>query len=776
MMLADFTPPPPPEPLSSGGVLANYVLISALLAFALAQFSKLFTSWYKEKRWDLKQLVGSGGMPSSHSATVSALAAAVGYHDGTGGSLFAVALVLACVVMYDATGVRLQAGRQAERSCTCCTGKAEISGEECESETGFAGQNKENTKETQSLRHLKLSFPVFKEGSDPLEWLRDCEEYFAIYDVCDGKKSAIAAMHLSGIPRFGELDTNLVFDKFKTLLQTSSVEEYFDDFERSIGQVLKKIPSLTMEYLEKFIGGLQNDIKGMIWLLEQALKLARYYEQNLHNQPRKYNSYGSSYKSGDSSTVSAKAAVASNGASASIKSPLLIQSKNPEVESSKPRPLTYSQREERRQKRLEIENEYEGAPKFDEYADDTNEDWQDNEILLSALKMEKNTRKQPLQYKGTCNGKEVKVLIDGGNTGNLVSTRLCANQGIQTEEVTPVVIMLPNGDSLSCSTKCPDFTFQIDQETFNIEVWKEKEVALNVDSTFELKGSCHNMIVVTPVWMEQLIESYEDDEDIKSIIGEVAEVKGETVRKPGLLQPSSISQEPWREIAMDFITGLPKSQGFEVIWVVVDRFSRHIPGQGWIHTNLSSLEAMLTEKQQQWSELRELLETAPVGMKSYADSNRSERVFAVGDWVYLKLQPYRQVTVAIRKNLKLSAKFFGPYEILEKIGSVAYKLGLPEISRVHPVFHVSQLKRAVGQAKVHRQLPQVTQHGTFDLSPRGNWTVEVLNQIVYELPSEHPLAESRPLHELLGHTPPQVIAGGLLGIITATFVHVVTSL
>ncbi|XP_074321852.1 uncharacterized protein LOC141659031 [Apium graveolens] len=114
MMLADFTPPPPPEPLSSGGVLANYVLISALLAFALAQFSKLFTSWYKEKRWDLKQLVGSGGMPSSHSATVSALAAAVGYHDGTGGSLFAVALVLACVVMYDATGVRLQAGRQAE--------------------------------------------------------------------------------------------------------------------------------------------------------------------------------------------------------------------------------------------------------------------------------------------------------------------------------------------------------------------------------------------------------------------------------------------------------------------------------------------------------------------------------------------------------------------------------------------------------------------------------------------------------------------------------------
>ncbi|KAM7487176.1 hypothetical protein LguiB_024660 [Lonicera macranthoides] len=100
--------------MSSSSLFTNFPLISALVAFALAQSIKVFTSWYKEKRWDLKQLIGSGGMPSSHSATVTALAAAVGYHDGFGGTLFATALVLACVVMYDATGVRLQAGRQAE--------------------------------------------------------------------------------------------------------------------------------------------------------------------------------------------------------------------------------------------------------------------------------------------------------------------------------------------------------------------------------------------------------------------------------------------------------------------------------------------------------------------------------------------------------------------------------------------------------------------------------------------------------------------------------------
>lgn len=99
---------------SSESILTNYPLISAFLAFAIAQSIKFFTSWYKERRWDLKQLVGSGGMPSSHSATVAALAMAIGFQGGFGGSLFSIALILACVVMYDATGVRLQAGRQAE--------------------------------------------------------------------------------------------------------------------------------------------------------------------------------------------------------------------------------------------------------------------------------------------------------------------------------------------------------------------------------------------------------------------------------------------------------------------------------------------------------------------------------------------------------------------------------------------------------------------------------------------------------------------------------------
>ncbi|XP_008801866.1 uncharacterized membrane protein YuiD-like [Phoenix dactylifera] len=109
-----LSPPSTSSSAANSNFLQNYPLISALLAFAIAQSTKFFVTWYKEKRWDAKQLIGSGGMPSSHSATVTALAVAIGIKDGFGSSTFAVAAIFAIVVMYDAFGVRLHAGRQAE--------------------------------------------------------------------------------------------------------------------------------------------------------------------------------------------------------------------------------------------------------------------------------------------------------------------------------------------------------------------------------------------------------------------------------------------------------------------------------------------------------------------------------------------------------------------------------------------------------------------------------------------------------------------------------------
>src|SRR5579859_858908 len=94
-------------------LLANRVLIAALLAWFLAQIIKLPLHYLLHHEWNWALLLSSGGMPSSHTALVTGAFMAVGLQEGFNTPLFAVAFVVAMIVVYDATGVRRAAGDQA---------------------------------------------------------------------------------------------------------------------------------------------------------------------------------------------------------------------------------------------------------------------------------------------------------------------------------------------------------------------------------------------------------------------------------------------------------------------------------------------------------------------------------------------------------------------------------------------------------------------------------------------------------------------------------------
>ncbi|GJR35041.1 putative reverse transcriptase domain-containing protein [Tanacetum coccineum] len=264
-----------------------------------------------------------------------------------------------------------------------------------------------------------------------------------------------------------------------------------------------------------------------------------------------------------------------------------------------------------------------------------------------------------------------------------------------------------------------------------------------------------------------------------------AKVKADHQRPSGLLVQPDIPQWKWDNITMDFVTKLAKSsQGYDTIWVIVDRltkFAIFVPmretdplkkmarmylkevvtrhgiltheksertiqtledmlracvidfGKGWVnhfplvefsynnsyHASIKAapFEALYGRKCRSpvcWAEVGQVQLTGPElvqettekiiqikqrmqvardRQKSYANLKRKPMEFQVGDKVMLKVSPWKGV-VRFGKRGKLNPRYVGPFKVLEKVRSVAYKLELPEeLSRVHNTFHVSNLKK-----------------------------------------------------------------------------------
>lgn len=106
----------------------------------------------------------------------------------------------------------------------------------------------------------------------------------------------------------------------------------------------------------------------------------------------------------------------------------------------------------------------------------------------------------------------------------------------------------------------------------------------------------------------------------------------------------------------------------------------------------------------------------------------------MGDYIFLKIKPYRQCSLAKHQYEKLSPRFFGPYRIKRVVGPVAFELDLPPAAKIHPIFHVSILKRAYGSSSDDSINPlPITKEWEIELQPHSvishRWVSEVGNLI-----------------------------------------------
>ncbi|GKC63485.1 putative reverse transcriptase domain-containing protein [Tanacetum coccineum] len=249
-------------------------------------------------------------------------------------------------------------------------------------------------------------------------------------------------------------------------------------------------------------------------------------------------------------------------------------------------------------------------------------------------------------------------------------------------------------------------------------------------------------------------------------------VKAEHQRPSGLLQQPEIPVWKWEEIAMDFVTKLLRtSSGHDTIWIIMDRLTKssyflpmcedykmdrlarlylneivaihgvsisiisdhdsrftsrfwqsmqealgtRLDIRSWdVHLLLAKVgesqligPELVQETTEKISLIKDRLKAARDRQKSYTDKRRKPLEFSVGDYVLLKVSPWKSVARFGKKG-KLTPRFVGPFEIIEKVGPVAYRLDLPEeLNGVHDTFHVSNLKKCLADPTLQVPLDEI---------------------------------------------------------------------
>nr|GEY61395.1 hypothetical protein [Tanacetum cinerariifolium] len=203
-----------------------------------------------------------------------------------------------------------------------------------------------------------------------------------------------------------------------------------------------------------------------------------------------------------------------------------------------------------------------------------------------------------------------------------------------------------------------------------------------------------------------------------------AKVKAKHQNTSDLLQQPEIPEWKWEKITMDFVSGLLRTlSGYDLIWVIVDRLTKF--AHFLLMKKTDSIEklaqvylkeivcrhevpvSIISDRDKKIVQIKNQFLTARSRQKSYADVRRKPMEFEVGDKDMLKVSPWKGI-IHFGKRGKLSPRYIRPFEIIKRIGPVAYKLELLEKHHgIHNTFHVSNLKKCLADENLVIPLEEV---------------------------------------------------------------------